>query len=300
MEFPPLTWINEEHRGIYERTKHLPGWQDPGDSAKLYDLGFHHGDFILEIGVYGGRSAVVELLGARANPARTIPPCFLGVDLDLDAVARSYRSLAEFSLEQHAAIFQGTLQDLAGQMKLNPTMVFLDGDHSYDGVRADLATLNGFLAPGTPVLCHDYANGDNDTGKLGVRRAVDEFVAAGGARLEGVFGVSALLWFTAGTSPLAPAGTLKPQGFAALQHQLDVAVILRLDAIFQDVFRTRQESQAKLEKLRASHAQLRASYEKIKARLENKAPPPPRQGRSLWARALRWMGIGRSDDSSLS
>lgn len=267
MEFPPLTWINEEHKGIYERTKHLPGWQDPGDSAKLYDLGFHHGDFILEIGVYGGRSAVVELLGALANPDRTKPPCFLGVDLDLDAVARSYRSLTEFSLEKHAAIFQGTLQELAGEMKLNPTMVFLDGDHSYEGVRSDLATLSGFLAAGTPVLCHDYANSDNDTGKLGVRRAVDEFVAAGGARLEGVYGVSALLWFTGDASRPPVGDALDLAKFAALQHQFNVAVILRLDAVFQDVFRSHHESRAKLEKLRESHALLRASYEKAKAKL---------------------------------
>ena len=53
--------LNEEHAGVYEATKDLPGWQDPADSQKLYEIAYHSGAIILEIGVYGGRSAVVEL-----------------------------------------------------------------------------------------------------------------------------------------------------------------------------------------------------------------------------------------------
>jgi hypothetical protein len=53
------SFLNDEHRGIYLATKELPGWQDPADSEKLYELGYHCGGVILEIGVFGGRSALV-------------------------------------------------------------------------------------------------------------------------------------------------------------------------------------------------------------------------------------------------
>ena len=71
-------------------------------------------------------------------------------------------------------------------------MVFLDGDHTYTGVVADLQTLSGYLRAGTPVLVHDFLNPDNDTGKLGVKKACQEWEAAGHGRFMGCFGCCAL------------------------------------------------------------------------------------------------------------
>src|SRR5262245_12077163 len=56
--------LNAEHATVWAATKDLPGWQDVNDSKKLYEMAFVNGAVILEIGVYGGRSAVVELRGA--------------------------------------------------------------------------------------------------------------------------------------------------------------------------------------------------------------------------------------------
>jgi hypothetical protein len=75
-----MTWsdqqefLTKEHHHIFERTQHIPGWQAPGDSYKLYEMGYRAGDIILEIGTYGGRSAVVELEGAMANSDRSAKP----------------------------------------------------------------------------------------------------------------------------------------------------------------------------------------------------------------------------------
>ena len=71
-------------------------------------------------------------------------------------------------------------------------MVFLDGDHSYEGVMADLKTLSAYLKVGTPVLVHDFLNSENETGKLGVKRAALEWEAAGHGRFMGCFGCCAL------------------------------------------------------------------------------------------------------------
>ena len=73
-----------------------------------------------------------------------------------------------------------------------PTMCFVDGDHLYHGVKKDLDSLSELLCPGTPVLCHDYLNPENDTGEYGVRKAATEWEEEGYATFFGVFGCSAL------------------------------------------------------------------------------------------------------------
>lgn len=186
------TFINEEHRQIFEKTATLPGWQAPGDSFKLYEMAYHAGDVILEIGTFGGRSATVELRGALANPARTLPPQFYGVDILDDSITRTRQILAGEMLGDRCHLFHGNLQDFVQRWTITPTMVFLDGDHTYAGVVADLKTLTAYLKPGTPILVHDFLNTENDTGKIGVKRAAEEWAAAGHGRFMGCAGCCAL------------------------------------------------------------------------------------------------------------
>lgn len=51
--------------------------------------------------------------------------------------------------------------------------VFLDADHTYEGVRSDLLAWAPKVRAGGVLCGHDYANGPYE----GVRRAVDEFAA---------------------------------------------------------------------------------------------------------------------------
>jgi hypothetical protein len=185
-------YVNKDHGLIYEATANIPGWQTPGDSFKLYEMGFHAGDVILEIGTYGGRSATVTLRGALANPHRTLRPQYYGIDIDADSIARTRGYLAEEVLLDHCHLYHGVLQDFVQRWQITPTMVFLDGDHRYEGVVADLQTLTTYLKPGTPVLMHDFLNYENQTGKYGVKRAAQEWEAAGHGRFMGCFGCCAL------------------------------------------------------------------------------------------------------------
>ncbi|MEM9451310.1 MAG: class I SAM-dependent methyltransferase [Cyanobacteria bacterium P01_E01_bin.6] len=196
MQSIEVKYRNLEHETIFNQTKHIPGWQEPGDSIKLYEMAFENGDVILEIGTYGGRSAVVELRGALANQNRTTPPQFFGVEIDIHGIWRSYRSIKEAGLEEYALLFHGKLENFVETFSVKPTMVFVDGDHRYEGVKKDLLILSKFLSPGTSVLCHDYRNPENDTGILGVRRAVNEFVEEGYASFEGTCGCYAFLVMT--------------------------------------------------------------------------------------------------------
>jgi hypothetical protein len=186
-------FINDEHRGIFTVTKDIPGWQMEGDTYKLYEMGYFAGDVILEIGTFGGRSAVVELTGALSRHRQSgTQPQFFGIDIDSDSVRRTYESLKQFHLETYALLYQGTLQEFVKEFPIQPTMCFVDGDHRYEGVKRDLDLLVEFLEPGIPVLCHDYTNPENDTGEYGIRKAANEWEEKGYAEFYGVFGCSAL------------------------------------------------------------------------------------------------------------
>jgi hypothetical protein len=215
---PTPQFTGDEHRRIYDVTKDIPGWQMDGDAFKLYELGYHAGDVILELGVYGGRSAVVELRGALARPGRRQAPQFFGLDLDPEALVRSRKTLREFGLEAYALLYLGDVSAFAQEFTIDPTMVFVDADHEYAGVSSDLQALSRLLAPGVPVLCHDYTNPENDTGELGVRRAVTEWVEAGYARLLGVFGCSALVLTTDRCQ--GPQARMSDQAFAQRRDEL--------------------------------------------------------------------------------
>ncbi len=204
-------FLDAEHETIWEATKDLPGWQEPADSQKLYEMAYHTGEVILEIGVYGGRSAVVQVKGALAS-GRGASPQFYGIDVDPGFVERSLPVLKKAGVAGSCLLYQGDLADFLGDLPIVPTMVFVDGDHRYPGVKADLDRLATWLAPGTPVLCHDYRN------EPGVTRAVDEAVARGEYRAAGVFGCAALL-VARGNPAAAPRG-LPPKSFADTREAL--------------------------------------------------------------------------------
>jgi hypothetical protein len=188
----PDLYVDSGHRSIFERTDAIPGWQMPGDTYKIYELAHYCGDVILEIGTFSGRSAVVAVEGALSNPERRAP-CFFSIDIHPDYVQRGYNSLAARGLDRHGAFFLGGLGPFVEEFSISPTMVFVDGDHRYAGIKDDLALLAKYLRPGVPVLCHDYLNTDNGKPEMGVRQAVDEWVRDGFATLMGSFGCSGLL-----------------------------------------------------------------------------------------------------------
>jgi glycosyltransferase involved in cell wall biosynthesis len=206
-------FLGDEHRRIHELTADLPGWQDPADSQKLYEMGFRRGEVMLEIGVFGGRSAAVQIMGALAGArrfARSLPQ-FFGLDVDRAAIGRARATLRRLGLARHALLYHGDLEAFLRDLPIAPTMVFVDGDHTYGGVWADLHLLRRVLAPGTPVLCHDYA------GIEGVRRAVDDAVRRTGYAPLGRFAGSILL---RAPGPGRTAGRIAPECFERTRRAL--------------------------------------------------------------------------------
>ena len=199
----PDLYINAEHEKIWDLTRDIAGWQLPGDSYKLYEMAYHAGDVILEIGTYSGKSAVVEILGSRANPGRKRTAWF-GIDLDAAAIQRTRATLKQWRLTRDATLFQGDTRAFFQQHRISPTMVFVDGDHRYEGVKQDIAVLSPMLARDVPVFFHDFRNPENKDGRYGIERACNEWEQTGQVKFIGCFGCSALFLTLTGLPLRAP------------------------------------------------------------------------------------------------
>ena len=70
--------------------------------------------------------------------------------------------------------------------------MFVDGDHTYDGVARDLEAVTPLLGGGSVVMCHDYFHPANQDGTYGVKRAVDAWSVTSGFGFCGKFGGIAL------------------------------------------------------------------------------------------------------------
>jgi hypothetical protein len=192
-------YLNAEHQNICKLTESIAGWQDEGDAYKLYEMAYHAGDVILEIGTYSGRSAVIEILGSQANPRRKHTRWF-GVDLDGDAIKRTRATLEDWKLTENTKLFWGDLATFVKARAISPTMVFVDGDHSYDGVKKDIDILSQILKRNVPILFHDY----NNPQTKGVQLACDEWEKSGHVKFLGRFGCSALFVTVKGRAWLRP------------------------------------------------------------------------------------------------
>ncbi|MBX3376015.1 MAG: glycosyltransferase [Phycisphaeraceae bacterium] len=266
-------YLSEEHRGIFEATSGLPGWQDPPDSHKIYETAYFNGSVILEIGVYGGRSAVVAMRGALAGARDRglAPPQFYGIDIDGAAMGRGAETIRREGLAEHALLFHGDLARFLAEVPITPSMVFVDGDHAYPGCWNDLRLLASRLAPGTPVVCHDYG------WLAGVREAVDEAIRAGAYEKMGQFCTSVLLRATDVRVPGRPsvARGLKPATFGALR-----------DALFKRYFR------ASPPRLRADRAFTPTRDLTVAARAELLGLPAPERVGDDWPHVCGRTGGG--------
>lgn len=201
-------FINAEHRGIFDATRHIGGWQLPEDSAALFELGFKHGDVLLEVGTYAGRSAACMLAGALSAGRQ---PHYYGIDTSNVALHMTAKTLKERGLRPFSALFFGSLDQFASRFSIRPTAAFIDGGHLYQDVTADIAVIRRIVAPGTPLMFHDYANPETP----GVKKAVDEAAGAGLLRISSIRGCCAV------TVAMACEGSLaQPRAQAFTAHKV--------------------------------------------------------------------------------
>jgi hypothetical protein len=176
---------NELQPTLVEALADVPGWLEPPDHFKLYEAGYFARGPIVEVGRLAAKSTVVLALGNR--DAGRIDPIY-SIEKNRNSLASAEENLRLFGVLDRITLIQG---DSAIQLKRIPApfdVVFLDGDHSYEGVRRDLDAMRGKLRLGAVLLIHDYYNACDDAGEYGVRRAVDEAAESMSISFRGRFG----------------------------------------------------------------------------------------------------------------
>jgi Methyltransferase domain len=122
--------------------------------------------------------------------ATTVP--FYSVELQDKHTPIAEGHLRERGLLELVRFVQGdsaaAVADLPGPFDT----IFVDGDHSYEGVVRDLDALDGRIASGGVAMFHDLFHPANATGEYGVARALGEHAARMGLAYRGRFGGLAL------------------------------------------------------------------------------------------------------------
>jgi predicted O-methyltransferase YrrM len=146
----------------------VPGWLSDSEEAELIRLAglVGTGGVIVEIGAEYGRSAAALCSGAA--PSVTI----ISIDLfptdhpvvgDLMAAYKSNLKSAGFA--DRTFVVKGNSRQIGRGWKLGGRidLLFIDGDHSYRGARADLQIWAKFVGCGGYLACHDCEIPDKDS-----------------------------------------------------------------------------------------------------------------------------------------
>lgn len=170
---PSYDWgdltLNDRHRRIGDAAWDVPGWLSREDAMKLYELAYFAAGPILEIGTFCGKSAITMAL-ALADAQRPGP--VVSVDTDPRAVMLAHGFIKAHELADRVILVcQSASRFLAAVPTFRPSLVFVDGDHSADAVRADLDALAPCLLPGALVLFHDYLPADDIPNATGFARS---------------------------------------------------------------------------------------------------------------------------------
>ena len=182
----------------------VPGWLTTADARLLYAFA-HHGPgqgAIVEIGSAWGRSTVALASGSkRAGRERVYAidphtgddwwlhgagraPGALGMADEAAASRPGYSSLEgfretlrRFDLEDYVIPVVTTSNEAAERLDTGPIrLLFVDGLHSYEGVRDDIENWVPRVVRGGIVVFDDYTN---PLPGVGARRAVDELLTTG-------------------------------------------------------------------------------------------------------------------------
>ncbi|UVS78686.1 class I SAM-dependent methyltransferase [Actinokineospora sp. UTMC 2448] len=172
----------------------VPGWFFPADALLFRAVDELQGERgitgdLLEIGVYQGKSAI--LIGCFPRAGERFAVCDVFGDLDAlsaenrDESTTYYPGYERAAFERNYLRFHAELPDVhavasARLPDLLPAGSFrfahIDGGHSYDVVRQDIATVRRLLGPGGVVVLDDWSTSHAP----GVGRALWAAFADGG------------------------------------------------------------------------------------------------------------------------
>ena len=184
--------LGDEHRRIGKLVGDVPGLLRPEDELKLYELAYFATGPILEIGTYRGRSTTIMARAARAGAGASL----FSVDVDRVALRRGAEALARHEVAERVVFVRGSVGALLREFEgLRPSLTFVDGDHSLEGVRRDLAAIEPAVPDGGLLLFHDFhdeRNADPAVPEIGVQAGVEGSWVTRDCDFAGVFGCCGL------------------------------------------------------------------------------------------------------------
>jgi predicted O-methyltransferase YrrM len=209
---PPIGahgFLGPAHEGIPEQVREIYGKLMPGDQYKLYEAAYFARGAILEIGRLHGKSTAVLAMGLRDGTAARTSHMDAGTSVPADnpgaaggrlysvELQEKHRPIAEGHLRERGlldlvTLVQGDSATAIAQLPGRFDTVFVDGDHSYEGFTRDLQALDGRIEPGGVAMFHDCFHPANQSGEVGVARALAERAEPMGLAYRGRFGGLAL------------------------------------------------------------------------------------------------------------
>ena len=123
---------------------------------------------VLEIGSYMGKSTVLlakaHILSGNTQKLQAVDP--LNSPSITDPTIREgdnvsdtfYQNLKNHGVADQVDFLQGLSSDLAKNWKGDIRLLWIDGDHTYKGVKLDLELFKPFLKEGAMVAFHDVLN----------------------------------------------------------------------------------------------------------------------------------------------
>jgi len=160
-------------------------WPEPLEGCLLHaltQLTYECGDCVVEIGSFRGRSMSMLALALRGVQSAAK---IISIDPHVDQPTNSeHVRLAMSQIGEANRLVQFHSGSDEASKLLRPgcaSLVFVDGDHSYDQVVSDFDQYKDVLAPGGCIVFHDYGYGNHngrDEADPDVRTAIDKHVMA--------------------------------------------------------------------------------------------------------------------------
>ena len=184
--------LNDSHARIQELVENVPGKLQATDHFKLYEMAHLARGPILEVGRDAGKSLAIMAMAVR-DAGSHVP--IYSIELQDRKLPPAERNLKALNLADLVTLVQGDSATEIPALGITFDLVFLDGDHRYEGVKRDLQALTGRIMPGGSMMAHDYFDPRNHgAGEdvYGVRAAVDELAPGMGLEYRGGYGAIAL------------------------------------------------------------------------------------------------------------
>jgi hypothetical protein len=178
--------LRAKHSGWPEELRDvasIDGWLSREAAVLLYDLARQVTEgCIVEVGSYRGRSTVALALGAAAGDGPRIYAVephepFVGVlggEFGPEDRAAFFRNMLRTGAYEHVRLLNISSEVLASGWKQPVALLWLDGDHAYEGVRRDFDAWEPHLLADCDVVLDDA-----DDPELGPNRLVQELAGDG-------------------------------------------------------------------------------------------------------------------------